>query len=208
MDLGGLARFHKGAAKPFVVMIDETRPEEDRLEVATKIFGDEDVVIATKLFNCYRIDVADVPEGELAKKYGRRVPALYFFDQKGNEIDGLAGKPKPNHVFRRLEKAFDAFYVGKLESWVETYADALDVLQKAEDEVADANRFLEPIVERIAKSGDPKKSLLEDLDEAEKKVLAKKKALEDARTQLAKLEKHERIVDAEAKAKAEAAASR
>lgn len=195
--LSQLSSFQRDQARPFFVFIDEEREASDEDKLVRQLFGIEEVVMGSKLFNCYRMNVKDIPDAKLQKQYGKKLPAIYFYDAKGKEIGKLTGKKKAKSVFSKLGKLYKSYYKGSsLSKWCDTYNDKLKTMEKAEDDVANAKKALTLVQERADKKKKKTKKIEKSLAEAKKKVSDAEKALDKAKEEVAK---HEDVKTKEAK---------
>jgi hypothetical protein len=181
LPLSGLAETRSGEKRPFFVFIDEDREPEEEEDLIQTLFGLEDVVIASRAFNCFRLTAEDIPDRTLRKKYGKKTPALYFFTAEGKEIGKVSGKSKAKSVYSKMRKPFEAHYDAKLSKWVKSFLEGLTVMEKAEDDVANMGRALSSIEERLAKKDKLTSKHKKDLADAKQKVAEAEKAFEAAK---------------------------
>ncbi|MEE9391518.1 MAG: hypothetical protein V3W41_03335 [Planctomycetota bacterium] len=187
--LSQLSSFQRDEARPFFVFIDEKREAADEDKLMRKLFGIEEVVMGSKLFNCYRMNVEDIPDSKLQKQYGKKLPAIFFYDAKGKEIGKVTGSKKAKTVFGKLGKLYKSFYAkGSLTKWVDTYNDKLKDMEKAEDTVATAKKTLSGVQERADKKKKKTKKILKSIAEAKTAVSDAEKAFSKAKDVVAKHE--------------------
>lgn len=187
LPLSGLAEVQTGEKRPFIVFIDEERESEEEDEIVRSLFGSEDVVLASRGFNCFRMTAEDIPDRTLRKKYGKRTPAVYFFGADGKEIGKVTGKSKAKSIYSKMRKPFEKHYDVKLSKWVKNFLGALVVMEKAEDDVANKRNVLSALEERIAKKKKTTSKHKKDLAEAKQKVATAEKAFAKAETDIEKL---------------------
>ncbi|MEZ6196837.1 MAG: hypothetical protein R3F20_14105 [Planctomycetota bacterium] len=180
MPLSGLANSNAGDKRPFLVFIEEEETGDELKDLIIDLFGSEDVVVASRTFNCYHLKAEDIPDTTLRKKYGSTTPAIYFFGADGKETGKVTGRKNSKAVFRQMKKAFDDHYDVRLTKWVDRFLDQLVVIEKAEDAVANQKKAVETIQDRIAAKDKANKKLEEDLAEAQKELEAADKAFADA----------------------------
>lgn len=187
LPLSGLAEIESGEKRPFIVFIDKMREGEEEDEVVRKLFGIEDVVLASRGFNCFRLTAEDIPDRTLRKKYGKKTPAVYFFGADGKEIGKVAGSAKAKSVYSKMRKPFEKHYDVKLSKWIKSFMKALVTMEKAEDDVANARKALSSVEERLAKKKKLTSKHKKTLAEAKQKFDAAEKVFAKAETDIEKL---------------------
>ena len=88
----------------------------------------EPVGLGLKRFNCYRVDVLGMPEGELRKKYEKEAQAFYFFGPALKQTARLAGK---------RARSLSAFNSCLGKTWSKTFTMQLKAFQKAMKDILD-----------------------------------------------------------------------
>lgn len=121
-----------------------------------------------------------MPEGKLRDKYCKKLPALVFLDSTGEEMFRMAGKKRASSIYGGMKKSFKKHYAPRMGTQVKKLSEWLEELEKAEDKMADAQRFFDAEEERAADRDD---------ERSKKRVAEKKAELETAQKAFEKVEK-------------------
>ena len=169
-------------SKPTVVWFQDLE-EEKTITKANAIFQNENIGLAMKRFNCFKLDVHAIPDGDLKEKYIKQV-GFHFFDPKGDKI----GKP----LCGRRSTSMSAFNSAVERAWTKVFELTIKEYQKLMKKVLDGfdkvdvkKQSIDRDKESLAKKPNPAKSrqLEKKVAEMEKQ---KKKVEETERAVIAK----------------------
>ncbi|MCA9320853.1 MAG: hypothetical protein KDB53_08970 [Planctomycetes bacterium] len=188
VPLTGLARVGD-QSRPFVILVEDAtdQPTEPGDPLIRSMFGIEEAIVASKVFNCFRFDISEIPDETLLDDIGKKLPAVLVYTSKGSLVGKVTGDNSKNakRLLPKIKKAFDDHFDARFTKWVDQYLDQLVEIEKAEDDVANAEKFVKSLNERIERKGEPTAKLAKDLAEREAKVEEAKKAFEAAKATLA-----------------------
>ncbi len=167
----------KANNKPSVVWLCDISDDKTMKKLDGTIFRNENVGLALKRFNCYRVNVLDMPEGKLKDKYmhKKRLPAFYFFDPAAKPVAKIEGRrAKSLSSFSRyMEKLWTASFTMKLKDYQKKMKDILDRYDKVEGRQI----VLDKEKARLEKRPNPAKK--RKLEAQEAKLRAQKKKIEE-----------------------------
>ncbi len=152
LPLSALSKLSAEKNKPSLVYVFRTADQDKLEELELKMFGTEDIVLASRFFRCYRISDSDLPNDKIRQKYLRKSgPTLIILDAKGNEVAKNKKKASKSWVFSKLKQQFSSDFGEKITKHIKKLSDWLDDLEKAEDRKADAEKMFRAAEERLDK---------------------------------------------------------
>jgi hypothetical protein len=168
--------------KPSVVWLCDVSDDKSVNKIERVVMRNEPVGIALKRFNCFRVHLLEMPEGDLRKKYEKEAPALYFFDPAVKQTARLTGKRATSlSAFNAaLSKTWSATFTMPLKKFQKSMKDILDRLDKLDGQKTVLNRKRS----KLAEKPNPSKQRALDADlrkfeEARIKVEEDEQALEE-----------------------------
>jgi hypothetical protein len=122
----------KPTNSPSIVWFQDISDDKTIKKIDGAIMGNESVGIALKRFNCFRVNVMDLPEGEMKKQYLRETPAFYFFDPAGKPVKKVCGKRATSlsSVNKLISYTWDKSFTKRLKVFGKEYKSILDRLDK------------------------------------------------------------------------------
>lgn len=148
LPLSALSKLSDEKNKPSLIYV--AREGDAKMEKG--LFGDENLVLASRFFRCYRIDAKDIPAGKISEKYLLKgTPTFIILDAKGNEVIKNKKKVSTKWINSKLKKQFAADFRAKLRAHIKKLSDWLDDLEKADDSLANAKKSHTAIEDRAAK---------------------------------------------------------
>lgn len=178
LPIGSLLSLSDRKHRPAIIYIHDSLESEEQAELEADMFGSEEVVLGTRFFRCFRINANDIPDEKIKADYGRKLPALIFLDGRGEEVLRLQGKTRATKVQGAMKRVFGDHFKASMPKLLKEMSDWLDDLERAEDKMVDARKFLDQTEERMADR---------DGGTADKKVEKKREAYEQAREEFEKL---------------------
>lgn len=165
----------KPGNQPSVVWFFDPTDEQGIQKIDGTIMKNEPVGIALKHFNCYRVNVQEIPEGDLQKKYAKEVPAFYFFDPAAQLIASVTGKRAASlsGFAKLMEGTWDKSFTVSLKEFTKQYKEILDALDKLDVKQQAITRDRQKLEEKK----DPK--LQKEVEAAEAELAVEKKKIED-----------------------------
>lgn len=159
------------ASKPSVVWMQDLEEEKD-ITKANAIFQNENIGLAMKRFNCFKVDVQAIPDGDIKEKYMRQV-GFHFFDPKGEAIGKpLTGKRSSSlSAFNRIiERAWNKIFEMTIKDYQKQMKKVLDGFDKVDvkKQAIDRDRA------RLAKKPNPAKAKQVEKEQAELDKATKK----------------------------------
>ncbi len=158
---------------PSIVWFQDVEDDKSIKKIDGAIMGNESVGIALKRFNCFRVNVLDMPEGDLKKKYLRECPAFYFFDPAAKIVKRVAGKRATSlsSVNKLIEYTWNKSFTKKIKKFSKAYKGILDRLDKYDVKLQSVARDRKKLDERPNKTVERKvKASEEALAELRKKI--------------------------------------
>lgn len=139
------------------------------------IMKNEPVGIALKHFNCFKVNVQDIPEGDVKKKYLKEVPAFYFFDPAAKLVANVTGKRAASlsGFAKLMEGTWDKSFTVSLKEFTKQYKEILDALDKLDVKQQAVTRDRQKLEEKK----DPK--LQKEVEATEAQLAVEKKKIED-----------------------------
>ena len=140
----------KASNKPSVVWLCDVSDDKAVTKIGQVIMRNEPVGLGLKRFNCFRVDVLGMPEGDLRKKYEKEAQAFYFFDPALNQTSRLAGKRAMSlSAFNScLGKTWSKTFTVKLKAFQKSMKDILDRLDKLDGQKQVLNRKRAKLAEK------------------------------------------------------------
>jgi hypothetical protein len=102
--------------------------EEKAITKANAIFQNENIGLAMKRFNCFKVDAQGIPDGDIKEKYLKQI-GFHFFDPKGEPI----GKP----LVGKRALSMSGFNRALEKSWGSCFTMTIKVYQKKMKKVLD-----------------------------------------------------------------------
>ena len=122
----------KAGNKPSLVWFQDLEDGKTIQRCEGSIFQNENVGLAMKQFNCYKVDVRGMPGGELKKKYLKQM-GFHFFDP-ATELTGnpLVGKRSTSlSAFQSaMERTWDVTFTMRLKIYSKQMKNILDGFDK------------------------------------------------------------------------------
>ncbi|MCB9833317.1 MAG: hypothetical protein H6807_12665 [Planctomycetes bacterium] len=178
LPISNLLQLDDRKHRPAIVYIRGLIDFEDRMAYEEKIFGSEEIVLATRFFRCFEIDAREIRDERIQKQYLKKVPVLLFLDARGEEVARLAGKKSASAFRSAMNRVFAAHYKASMSKVLAAMEDLVDEVQKAEDRVADASVLLDGVKARM----DDREG-----EAADKKVDKRQQAYDEAVAEFEKL---------------------
>ena len=171
--------------RPVIVYLETTLDDEKKEKKARrKRFGNEDLILGTKFFDCYRINADDLDE-DLYRPYVKKLPAIIVFDETGAKVATKERVKNAKKLLRAVGKVFKKTYRASMKSRVKSLLDVIAKQEKVEDRVANTRRRLDDLKKRFAKKPSPRVKLRLEEQQAElASALEEKKKFADERAQL------------------------
>lgn len=155
----------KPDSTPTVVWICDISDDKSMRALDGKIFKNENVGMALSRFNCFRVNVLEMPDGDLKDKYMRALPAFEFYDPAANLVTRAAGKRAGSlsRFSKNVDKCWNASFTMSLKAYQKGMKDILDRLDRYETkkQVVDKKR------ERLEKRPNPAMKQKLDKEQAE-----------------------------------------
>ena len=152
LPLSALSKLSADKNKPSLIYVVRDGDAEARKASEKKLFGSEDLTLATRFFRCYKIAEKDLPEGKIRDKYLlKKNPTFIILDAKGNEIVKNKKKASTSWITSKMKKQFSADFGMKLSAHVKKLSDWLDDLEKADDKLANAQNAFSAVEEQVSK---------------------------------------------------------
>jgi len=159
------------SSKPSVVWMQDLE-EEKSITKANAIFQNENIGLAMKRFNCFKVDVHGIPDGDLKEKYIRQV-GFHFFDPKGEPIGKpLTGKRSTSlSAFNRIvERAWNKIFTMTIKVYQKKMKKVLDGFDKVDVK----KQAIERDRTKLARKPNPAKAKQVERDQAEVDKATKK----------------------------------
>jgi hypothetical protein len=160
---------------PSVVWLIDLTDDKTNTKIEGTVFQNEDVGLLLKRFNCYKVDVRNLPSGDLQEKYLREV-GFHFFDPAGEPtLRPLVGKRSASlSTFSSyVEKVWDGSYTMRQKEFTKRMKDVLDGL----DRVDSKKQVLAKKKEKLAERPNPRLQRAVEKEEAE--IAEEAKAVEE-----------------------------
>ena len=152
------------SSKPTVVWMMDLEEEKD-ITKAGAIFQNENIGLAMKRFNCFKVDAQGIPDGDVKEKYLRQI-GFHFFDPKGKAI----GKP----ITGKRALSMSGFNRALEKSWGTVFTMTIKVYQKKMKKVLDGfdkvdikKQAIDRDRANLAKKPNPAKAKKVERDQAE-----------------------------------------
>ena len=160
---------------PSIVWFQDVSDDQTIKKIDGAIMGNEKVGIALKRFNCFRVNVLDMPEGELKKKYLKQTPAFLFFDPSAKLIKKVHGKRATSlsSVNKLIEYTWDKSFTLPIKKFAKMYKGILDAFDKYEVKLQSVQKDRAKLDER------PNPSVERKVKKEEEALAAQRKGIED-----------------------------
>jgi hypothetical protein len=146
------------ATKPVLVYFYSGSTDDEKLEKAeSKMFGNDDLAVATKFFSCLRIDVDQIENQEIRKRYAPKTPTFYVLDGAGKTLKKRTGNLSSKAIVSELVKAYKSVYSDNLSKRIKTFNKFLNRLEKLADKIAVLDLKITEQDAAIAKRDTPRK---------------------------------------------------
>jgi hypothetical protein len=124
----------KADSKPCVVWICDVSDEKEMRSLDGKIFKNENIGMALMRFNCFRVNVLEIPDGDLKDKYMRSLPAFEFYDPAAKLVTRSAGRRAGSlsRFSKSVDKCWKATFDMSLKKFQKGMKDILDRLDRYE----------------------------------------------------------------------------
>ena len=148
-----------------------------------KIFKNEPMGIALKRFNCFRVNVLDIPEGDLKEKYLKLAPAFLFFDPAVVPVSRpLSGKRATSlsAFSSQVEKTWAKTFTMQFKAYKDGYTKILGLMDKADlvktkidkDKARLAEKPNPAKARKVAKQGEKLKEQMAEIEKKEQDLIA------------------------------------
>ena len=169
------------SSKPTVVWMQDLEEEKD-ITKANAIFQNENIGLAMKRFNCFKVDVHAIPDGDIKEKYLKKI-GFHFFDPKGVAIGKpLTGKRSSSlSAFNRIiERSWNKIFTMTIKDYQKQMKKVLDGFDKVDvkKQAIDRDRAKIATKPNPAKAKQIEKDQAE-MDKAKKKVEELEKSIVD-----------------------------
>jgi hypothetical protein len=167
---------------PSVVWLCDVSDDKAVTKIDQVIMRNEPVGITLQRFNCFRVNVLDMPDGDLKKKYEKEAQAFYFFDPAAKQVSRLVGKRATSlSAFSSyMEKTWNVSYKMKLKAYQKGMKHILDQLDRLDGQKQTLNRQRAKLAERPNPSAQRAlDAKLRKFEEARAKVETDQQALKD-----------------------------
>jgi len=162
--------------KPSVVWLIDISDDKGNTKVEGTIFQNEDMGLALQQFNCYKVDVQALPEGDLKDKYLKREIGFHFFDPAGQPCyHPLTGRRADSlsSFSSCVDKVWSASYDMRLKDYQKQMKNVLDEMDRVDLAQQDIDRKAKRLEDR------PNPRLQRELDKAKEELAEGKKKVDD-----------------------------
>lgn len=171
----------EGNRRPFWVQIQKEEldvPAEDLSKRETRLFGKDDLALASTFFDCYRVSMETLSPDDLAK-LGARFPVFQVYSPEGALLSSLSGANGPEALQSQLARACKEVYGQEMAPLVRRLHAKLDEVEKCEDKVAQINLRIADLEKRLAKND--KENTRKSLEESRAEAVIANQGLEAAK---------------------------
>lgn len=173
------------AARPVMVYVpDAAMALERRQELEAKMFGDDDLALASRIFRFVRLE-PDQLSGSQRDDLAPKLPAFILMDGRGQIVSKTTGVKSPSALLKGLSKTYSVQYKGSLARQVQQVDSVLKSIEKLEDKIFYANLNLTELRKR--NEAKPTAKLTKSIEEATKELEAQQSELTSLREQRTKL---------------------
>jgi len=148
--LKGLFPELKPSNKPSVVWFQDITDDQTNTRIEGTIFQNENIGLAMKRFHCFKVNVLDLPEGDLKKKYLRQI-GFHFFDPAAEPIGRplIRGRATSLSSFSgTVDRIWAKSYTMRLREFQKEMKNVLDELDKIDSKKQVLDRKRERLEER------------------------------------------------------------
>lgn len=167
--------------QPSIVWFQDVTDDQTIKKIDGAIMGNEKVGIALKRFNCYRVNVLDLPEGEMKDKHLRELPAFYFFTPDAKLVKKVNGKRATSlsSVNKLIEYVWNQSFDMSIKAYSKEIKGVLDAFDSADIEKQKNDRLqakldegANPSLERKLKAQkEVVANLIKEIEEMERQIL-------------------------------------
>lgn len=121
------------SSKPTVVWMQDLEEEKD-ITKANAIFQNENIGLAMKRFNCFKVDAQGIPDGDVKEKYLKQI-GFHFFDPKGEPVGRpLVGKRalSMSGFNKSLERTWGTVFTMSIKDYQKEMKKVLDGFDKVD----------------------------------------------------------------------------
>lgn len=166
---------------PTIVWLSDDTDDKTNRKIDGTIMKNEPVGIALQRFNCFKVDVLGMPDGDLKTRYEKETPGFYFFDPAAEFLNKVTGKRATSlSMFSKLmEHTWDKSFTVRLKVFSKQMKGVLDQLDKYEvrKQGVDRNRAkLEEkpnpsLAKKVEREEAELKKFKDEVEAAEKEVI-------------------------------------
>jgi hypothetical protein len=135
----------------------------------SKIFQNEPVGIALRMFRTYRVNVAEIRDETIRKEY-EDTPAFHFFDPAGKPLFELSGRKVDS--LSKFDSALDKVWRVSFKTRRDAYARGMKNVLDELDKLSGQQTIYDQDVARNAERPSPRKTRALEKDKAELEELA------------------------------------
>jgi hypothetical protein len=166
---------------PTIVWLSDDTDDKTNRKIDGTIMKNEQVGIALQRYNCFKVDVLGMPDGDLKTAYQKETPGFYFFDPAAKYLNKVTGKRATSlSMFSKLmEHTWDESFTVRLKVFSKQMKEILDQLDKYEVRKQGVDRNRAKLEERpnpsLAKKVEMEDAELqkfkEEIEAAEKEIV-------------------------------------
>jgi hypothetical protein len=163
-----------------VVWLIDITDEKTNQKIEGTIFQNENVGLSLKRFNCFKVNVRNLPDGDLKEKYLNEV-GFHFFDPAAKPtMRPLTGKRAESlSTFSGcIEKIWDQTFTMRLKAYEKAMKDVLDGFDRVESK----KKVVDAKVEKLKEKPNPR--LQRSVDEELAELAAQMKEVEETEKQI------------------------
>jgi hypothetical protein len=144
-----------GSDRPVWVHIHGSQDDAEAVEKANKkMFGKDELAIASLYFDCYAIEASELGSEE-RREFAKSVPSFLVFGSDGNLIAKTHGQAPATSLMTFLVKSYREVYGESLPPRIARFEEHLTRLERAEDKVAVVQKKVTDLLAR-QEQGDAK----------------------------------------------------
>jgi hypothetical protein len=154
-----------GGQRPLFVNISPAMGEvnmEDLIKLEQKMFGKDELVMATLFFDCYRVDASTLSRDD-RETFARTLPAFLIVMPDGKIAAKANGVQSPGGLLGMLGKAYRDVYRAPINPALQKLEANLAQVEKIEDKAAALDAQIDEFQKRLQKEEKPsvRKNLVE-----------------------------------------------
>lgn len=195
LPLSALATQHAGGIvfegeaanrKPVLVYLYSASADLEKTEkLENRMFGDDDLAMASRFFRCVRVDADAIRSESLRREYAPRLPAFYLLDPDGKVLTRKCGRATPGNLVGLLRRGYRETYGKSLRPRLTRLEKYLDRLEETETAVLEAEDEVNRLEDRLARRDNRRMRLR--LEEARKVVAQLRAKLDEVKKEEAKV---------------------